>query len=116
MEPRSDDVLTDTWSPDGGPEPGTPQLPERWRPLRRLGRGGQAEVWLVEDLEVGELVAFKLLPPSTAPAVRIGSAARCGWDGAYTTRPWFGSSTCTRWGTASGWRWSTSRAEAWQAA
>jgi len=66
----SDRSRTATWS--AAPEPGTgaPDLPARWRPVRPLGRGGQAEVWLVEDLEVGALVAFKLLPPATPPAVR----------------------------------------------
>lgn len=35
-------------------------LPERWRPARLLGRGGQADVWLAEDTELGEMVAVKV--------------------------------------------------------
>jgi Protein kinase domain len=36
------------------------ELPPRWQPARRLGTGGQAEVWLARDLELGEWVAVKL--------------------------------------------------------
>ncbi len=36
------------------------ELPPRWRVARRLGTGGQAEVWLAQDLELGEWVAVKL--------------------------------------------------------
>ncbi|MFZ5788660.1 MAG: protein kinase domain-containing protein [Acidobacteriota bacterium] len=35
-------------------------LPERWRPARLLGTGGQAEVWLAFDAELAEWVAVKV--------------------------------------------------------
>ncbi len=44
------------------------QLPERWRPERLLGQGGQAEVWLAFDQEVGQLVALKVFRPALAAA------------------------------------------------
>lgn len=42
------------------PSPSGIRLPERWRPVRLLGRGGQADVWLAEDTELGEMVAVKV--------------------------------------------------------
>lgn len=38
-----------------------PTLPPRYAPIRRLGRGGMAEVWLAEDRDAGGRVAIKLL-------------------------------------------------------
>ena len=35
-------------------------LPSRWRAVRLLGRGGQADVWLAEDTELSEMVAVKV--------------------------------------------------------
>ncbi len=35
-------------------------LPPRWQATRLLGNGGQAEVWLARDLELGEWVAVKV--------------------------------------------------------
>ncbi len=35
-------------------------LPPRWQATRLLGAGGQAEVWLARDLELGEWVAVKV--------------------------------------------------------
>ncbi|TAM56853.1 MAG: serine/threonine protein kinase [Acidobacteria bacterium] len=47
-----------------GPEVQTPALPfalpVRWQATRLLGTGGQAEVWLARDLELGEWVAVKV--------------------------------------------------------
>jgi hypothetical protein len=37
------------------------RLPERYQPLRILGRGGQGMVWLAADRELGEQVAIKVL-------------------------------------------------------
>lgn len=49
----------------GGSKPGSwppPDLPSRWRPVRRLGFGGQGEVWLADDLVLDQRVALKLIP------------------------------------------------------
>jgi len=35
-------------------------LPKRWRLIRPLGRGGQAEVWLALDREIDQMVAVKV--------------------------------------------------------
>ncbi len=43
------------------PAPAPPfTLPPRWQATRLLGTGGQAEVWLARDLELGEWVAVKV--------------------------------------------------------
>ncbi len=45
----------------GMPSLATIELPERYRPVRRIARGGMATVWCVEDLVLGRQVAIKLL-------------------------------------------------------
>jgi serine/threonine-protein kinase len=45
-------------------------LPERWKPARLLGRGGQAEVWLAHDEELDEWVAVKVFRPDLTGAAR----------------------------------------------
>ncbi len=50
------------------PSLGGLQFPARWRPERLLGFGGQAEVWLAFDQEVGQLVALKIFRPVLAAA------------------------------------------------
>jgi hypothetical protein len=52
---------TGTW--DAPPEPRVVApfvLPDRWKLLHMLGRGGQAEVWLAEDTALGQQVAIKV--------------------------------------------------------
>jgi len=53
---------TVTWTPNGGPKASvpSPRLPPRWEAVRRLGVGGQAEVWEAEDRELRERVAVKV--------------------------------------------------------
>ena len=45
-------------------------LPSRWYPERRLGGGGQAEVWLATDTELGQLVAIKFYGGAYSGEVR----------------------------------------------
>lgn len=69
--PTSPATRTRSWS--GGVQHANveaPELPRRWAAVRRLGEGGQAEVWLAEDLELGEPVAVKLFRPDLSPASR----------------------------------------------
>ncbi len=44
--------------------------PARWKLGRWLGSGGQAEVWLARDLELGEWVAVKVFHSDLAPTTR----------------------------------------------
>jgi serine/threonine-protein kinase len=46
------------------------ELPRRWSILAFLGSGGQAEVWLVEDHDLGRRVALKILRPDATSTVR----------------------------------------------
>jgi len=46
------------------------EIPARWSVLALLGGGGQAEVWLAEDLELGQRVAVKVLRPGAATTTR----------------------------------------------
>ncbi|MGQ0430331.1 MAG: protein kinase domain-containing protein [Gammaproteobacteria bacterium] len=43
------------------------ELGARFALIRRLGRGGSAEVWLADDRERGEQVALKVLDPADPP-------------------------------------------------
>jgi len=63
--------VTQSWAGDweGGARR-VPELPRRWRPVRPVGEGGQAEVWLADDLQLGEPVAVKLFRPDLTPAAR----------------------------------------------
>ena len=45
-------------------------LPARWRLGRPLGSGGQAEVWLAQDQELGEWVAIKVFSPDLSETAR----------------------------------------------
>ena len=49
-----------TWPSGGASGSGNFALPARWKLGRLLGSGGQAEVWLAQDQEVGEWVAIKV--------------------------------------------------------
>jgi transcriptional regulator with GAF, ATPase, and Fis domain len=42
-------------------DPNDPELPQRYEPVRRLGRGGGGEVWAVRDRATGRTYALKLL-------------------------------------------------------
>jgi serine/threonine protein kinase len=44
------------------------ELGARFVLMRRLGRGGSAEVWLADDRERGEPVALKILDDEQHPA------------------------------------------------
>jgi serine/threonine protein kinase len=50
-----------------------PEATGRWQPLALVGSGGQAVVWLAEDLEAGQRVALKFVRS------RASSTARARW-------------------------------------
>lgn len=64
----------------GGADFSNFKLPSRWEPIRILGAGGQAVVWLASDAQLHELVAIKVHSNTGYPAaverfkreVRIG--------------------------------------------
>ena len=47
--------------PDSPAPPEPPPLPDRFRPIRMLGRGGFGEAWLCHDAKHGRRVAIKVL-------------------------------------------------------
>jgi hypothetical protein len=57
-------------SPAGPAAPAGFGLPPRWSPVRLLGRGGQGDVWLALDRELGEEVAVKVFAPGLGEAAR----------------------------------------------
>jgi len=64
---------TVTWVADVGGglrSPTPPTLPARWKLVRRLGTGGQGEVWEAEDLELGQRAAVKVFRETLATAAR----------------------------------------------
>lgn len=63
--------VTQSWSGELQARPaGDPELPRRWRAVRWVAQGGQAEVWLAHDGELDESVAVKLFRPELTPAAR----------------------------------------------
>ncbi len=65
-------VSADTWSPDGARAPAPPAPDDvpgaiaatrRYRPLAPIGQGGMGAVWRVEDLDLGRVVALKVIRP-----------------------------------------------------
>ena len=66
-----DSLDTTTSAGDAPDDGGAPvALPTRWRPIRRLGGGGQAEVWLAFDAVLDTRVAIKLFRPDLTPVQR----------------------------------------------
>jgi hypothetical protein len=88
MTPRDDDTtrtatstgiaVDRSFATDAGHEP--PTLPPRFEPLRRLGGGGQGEVWLALDNALAQHVALKVVSrgPDGPPAGRARREARLG--------------------------------------
>ncbi len=61
---------TQTWPGGaGGGDPGF-SPPPRWKLGRKLGSGGQADVWLAQDLELGEWVAVKVFHANLSDTTR----------------------------------------------
>ncbi len=66
-----DPYQTPTWNGPASAGPETPpSLPPRWRLERRLGSGGQAEVWLAWDGQVSENCAIKIFRPGMDAVAR----------------------------------------------
>lgn len=76
--------ITETFTSSDGERQTRFALPERWRLKRVLGSGGQGEVWLAFDKELGENVAVKVLARPDRPTaverlkreVRVGRKLR----------------------------------------
>jgi len=47
-----------------------PELPSRWRLLAELPTGHLTQVWIAEDLQLGEQVVLKIFPPYADSTVR----------------------------------------------
>ena len=60
-EPPFEGDRTHTWPAVSSRDGVAPPLPPRWRFVRLLGTGGQADVWLAEEHQLGELVALKVV-------------------------------------------------------
>ncbi len=70
-EERTPRVETHTWPRRLRPaELEGVALPARWQLARRLGRGGQADVWLAEDTLLKEWVAVKVFRPDLSVGER----------------------------------------------
>ncbi len=68
---RAADDMTATADGASGPAVrGVAVLPPRWRLEQLLGSGGQADVWLATDLEVGQRVAVKVFHDGISPTQR----------------------------------------------
>ncbi len=65
---------------EGQPLSSVPGLPERFVPIRLLGRGGQGEVWLAHDGLLGQKVALKVIahPEGGHARARVVKEARLG--------------------------------------
>jgi hypothetical protein len=61
---------TQTWPASLLPDAALPVLPSRWSLVRLLGSGGQADVWLAEDHELGEWVALKVFKGDLSETAR----------------------------------------------
>lgn len=57
VAPHGDRARGDAWRER------PPEVGRRWQPLALVGSGGQAVVWLAEDLELGQRVALKVVRP-----------------------------------------------------